>query len=119
MDEPLQVGTRVSVAAGEFDSKYGISWSRATFGEGGESTRIYGTVKELLTEGRGKQTYYRVKWDGGLEHDPKRGPNASLIGRQGFTHNQLKREDPRRGRRLTADESNPRNRPTLPWAVEA
>lgn len=62
-DEPLQVGTRVSVVAGVFDSKYGISWSRATFGEGGESTRIYGTIKELLTEGRGKQTYYRVKWD--------------------------------------------------------
>ena len=33
--EPFQVGTRVSTLASVFDSKFGVSWSRATFGAGG------------------------------------------------------------------------------------
>ena len=75
----MQVGTRVSTLASVFDSKFGVAWSRATFGVAGASTRIYGTIKELLTEGRGKQTFYRVKWDSDLvpTHDSTRGPNSA------------------------------------------
>ena len=114
------MGTRVSTLASVFDSKFGVLWSVATFGVGGGSTRIYGTVKELLQEGRGKQTFYLVKWDSNLvpTHDSARGPNSALIGRRAFTYGQLQRENPLQGKRLTADESNPRDRPKLLAAGE-
>ena len=38
---------RVSTLASVFDSKFGIVWSRATFGVDGASTRVYGTVAQL------------------------------------------------------------------------
>jgi len=60
-DDRLQVGSRVSCQARCFDSDHGTQWSRCTFGEGGTSIRIYGTVAELLADGnRGRQSTFRA-----------------------------------------------------------
>ena len=76
----FQVGSRVSCAAKCFDSKQGLAkWSRQTFGDGGSTTRIYGTVRERVEDGSGwnrKSSTYRVAWDVDVpKHDPSRAAN--------------------------------------------
>ena len=116
-DDYLQVRSRVSCEARCFDTKGGTSWSRLTFGEAGSTTRIFGTVKEVLDDSGGrnrKASKYRVAWDIDVPtHDASRGPNASSIGRKAFTYGQLRREHASAGRRLTCDLSGPSARPAL------
>ena len=109
-DDRLQVGSRVSCQARCFDSDHGTQWSRSTFGEGGTSIRIYGTVAELLADGnRGRQSTFRVRWDlANLpHHDESRAANQHSVGQRSFTKAQLRREEPTAGRRATMDESSP------------
>ena len=107
----LQVHTRVSCAARCFDHKDGIAWSRLTFGEGGDTTRIFGTVKELMDDSGGrnrKASTYRVAWDIAVpRHDSGVAANAHSLGRKLFTKAQLRREEPSAGRRLTQNLNGP------------
>jgi hypothetical protein len=116
---PLQCGSRVSTLAKNFDNKQADRWSLATFGDGGTHVRVFGVVKELGSDGDGRQSNYRVKWDIAVpEHDPQRANNPRAIGRKWFTKVQLRREDPSAGRRrndrlLGADITSPVDRPVL------
>eukprot|EP01043_Picozoa_sp_COSAG02_P078505 COSAG02_NODE_17706_length_986_cov_1.099211_1_plen_251_part_10 len=107
----LQVHSRVSCKAGCFDHKDGLAWSRLMFGEGGSTTRIFGTVKELLDDSGGrnrKASTYRVAWDIAVpRHDSGVAANAHSLGRKAFTKAQLRREEPSAGRRLTQNLNGP------------
>ena len=108
----FQVGSRVSCAAKCFDSKQGLAkWSRQTFGDGGSTTRIYGTVRERVEDGSGrnrKSSTYRVAWDVDVpKHDPSRAANPNSVGCKLFTRTQLRREKPTAGRRKMANENRP------------
>jgi hypothetical protein len=113
----LQIRSRVSTKAKNFDSQRGDKWSVSVFGVGGGETRVYGVVKELGSISAGSQSDYRVDWDISVPgYDPKRANNQRIIGRRWFTKAQLRREDPAAGRRrndrlLGADISSQIDRP--------
>ena len=107
----LQVGSRVSCQASCFDHMHGVAWSRLTFGEDGGTERIFGTVKELLDNSGGRQrkiSTYRVAWDIPVpRHDHSKAANTDSLGRKAFTENELRREDPSAGHRLTQNLNGP------------